>query len=119
MNLSNNQISFKAAVNLHAAFWENNMKPSVNNFQEHMNFVVFDIAHNYRLSLTDASILIKTLYIKSDEDLDSRFLGYESEYNIHGGKEFLENDLFNTYGYVVPYDIVCGLIVARKPLERL
>lgn len=91
-----------------------------NNFEGNpMNSVSFDIAYEYGLSIPDANILVKTLYLKSVEDLDSRFLCHASMYNFIGGEEFLDNDLYNTYGYVVPYDIVCDLIVARKPLEQL
>ena len=120
-----NPTSFKVAVNLHTSFWENNMNNMnlieiKNYFQvNHMNSVISDIANEYGLPRPDAATLVKALYIKSIEDLDSRFLCCASVYNFDGGQEFLENDLYNTYGYVVPYDIVCGLIVARKPLEKL
>lgn len=122
MHLSNNPITFKAAVKLHADFWENNMNLSsiVNNFEVNpLNSISFDIAYEYGLSFPDADELVSKLYIKSVEDLNSRFLCHVSKYSMLGGKEFLENDLYNAYGYVVPYDIVHGLVVSHKPLEQL
>lgn len=121
MNLSNNPITFKAAVKLHADFWENNMNliEIVNSEVSPLNSISFDIAYEYGLSFPDAEVLVNKLYIKSVEDLNSRFLCHASEYNFIGGEEYLENDLYNAYGYVVPYDIVLGLVVARKPLEQL
>lgn len=84
-----------------------------------LNSVSSDVAYEYGLSFPDAISLVNKLYIKSVEDLNSRFLCHASMYNFDGGEEFLANDLYNTYGYIPPYDIVCDLIVARKPLEQL
>ena len=81
--------------------------------------LVSDVALEYGLSFPNASGLVSKLYIKSVEDLNSRFLCHVSKYSMLGGREFLENDLYNAYGYVVPYDIVHGLVVSRKPLEQL
>ena len=115
-----NPISFEAAVNLHAAFWENNMNLVEKNFElDPWRFVVLDVAYEYGLEIDTAKSVVSTLYIKSVEDLNSRFLCHVSKYSMLGGKEFLENDLYNAYGYVVPYDIVHGLVVSRKPLEQL
>ena len=122
MHLSNNPITFKAAVKLHADFWENNMNhiEIANNFEiNFMKTLRFDIAYEYGLLLHDADELISKLYIKSVEDLNSRFFCHISHYSMLGGLEFLDNDLYSAYGYVPPYDIVHGLIVARKPLEQL
>ena len=124
MHLSNNPITitFKAAVKLHADFWENNMNLNniVNNFEVNpFDSIVSDVAYEYGLSFPDAGVLVSKLYIKSVEDLNSRFLCHASEYNFIGGEEYLEDDLYSIYGYVVPYDIVCDLIVARKPIEQL
>ena len=97
-----------------------NLIEIVNNFEVNpLNTISFDIAYEYGLSFPDADEVVSKLYIKSVEDLNSRFLCHASKYNMLGGKEFLDNDLYNAYGYVVPYDIVHGLIVARKPLEQL
>lgn len=120
MNLSNNPntITFKAAVKLHADFWESNMNliEIVNNFEVNpLNSVSFDIAYEYGLSFPDAAELVSKLYIKSVEDLNSRFLCHVSNYNMIGGEDYLKTDLYNNYGYVVPYDIVHGLVVSRKP----
>lgn len=92
----------------------------VNNFEVNpFDSIVSDVAHEYGLSFPDAGILVSKLYVKSVEDLNSRFLCHASEYNFIGGEEYLEDDLYSVYGYVVPYDIVCDLIVARKPVEQL
>ena len=80
--------------------------------------LVSDVALEYGLSFADTGVLVSKLYIKSVEDLNSRFLCHASKYNFIGGEEYIEDDLYSIYGYVVPYVIVCDLIVARKPLEQ-
>lgn len=95
-----------------------NLNVIVNNFEVNpLNTVSFDIAYEYGLSFPDADVLVSKLYIKSVEDLNSRFLCHMRTYD--GDKSYLETDLYNVYGYVVPYDIVHGLVVSRKPLEQL
>lgn len=115
MNLSNNQISFKAAVNLHAAFWENNMNPAeINNFElDPWRFVIWDIAYEYGLEVAIAKSVVSTLNLKSLAELDDRYLGH---YSVYNNTQELEHDIYEVHGRNIPYTIVHNLIVADKNL---
>ena len=117
MNLSNNpNITFKAAVKLHADFWENPMNhiEIANNFEiNFMKNLRFDIAYEYGLEVAIAESVVTTLNLKSLAELDDRYLGH---YSVYNNTYELEHDIYEVHGRNIPYRIVHNLIVADKPL---